>query len=246
MVKVREDLTGQKFERLTVIKQVDDYVSPKGRHEAQWLCECNCQDKNMIIVRVSQLKSKNTKSCGCLQKDFMIYNNPSIRLLNKYDLSKEYGIGYTTKDEEFYFDLEDYNLIKDYTWYIDNDGYVKAREFKRSKNILLHRLILSYPKGLIDHVNHKTNDNRKINLRKVTNSQNGMNHSIGSNNTSGVSGVHWDKHLNKWRARITVNYQRIDLGVYSKYEDAVRARKQAEDKYFGEYSYDNSMKEVAT
>lgn len=241
MVRVIKNLTGQKFGMLTVIKQVGDYISPKKRHEAQWLCKCDCGSEKDVIVRTSQLTSKNTRSCGCLQKDFMSYNNPSIRLYNTYDLSGEYGIGYTTKGEEFYFDLEDYYKIKDYTWCIDNDGYVKSRGLKRTNNILLHRLILSYPKHLIDHINHNTIDNRKINLREVTNSQNGMNHSIGSNNTSGVSGVNWDKHLGKWRARITVNYQRIDLGAYNKFEDAVKARKDAEEKYFGEYSYDNSI-----
>lgn len=32
--------------------------------------------------------------------------------MNTYDLSGEYGIGYTTKGEEFWFDLEDYDKIK--------------------------------------------------------------------------------------------------------------------------------------
>jgi hypothetical protein len=68
-----------------------------------------------------------------------------------------------------------------------------------------------------------------------------MNHIISSNNTSGISGVNWDKNLQKWRARITVNYKRINLGVYANFEDAKIARLKAEEKYFGEYSYDNSM-----
>lgn len=246
MVKVKEDLTGKKFGRLTVIKQTEDYISPKGKREARWLCECECGNKNKIVARTSDLKSKNTKSCGCLHKEFMNNNNPAIRLYNTYDLSGEYGIGYTTNGEEFYFDLEDYDKIKDYTWYIDNDGYVKACELKQHKNVLLHRLILSYPNCLIDHISHKKFDNRKTNLRKTTNSQNSMNHIINSNNTSGVAGVNWDKYLKKWRARIAVDYKRIDLGVYINFEDAVKARKEAEEKYFGEYSYDNSIKkEVA-
>lgn len=234
-------MTGKKFGRLTVIKQAEDYVSPKGRHEARWLCECGCNEKNRIITRTSELKSKHAKSCGCLQREFMNYHNPATRLYNEYDLSGEYGIGYTSKNEEFYFDLEDYDKIKGYTWYIDNDGYVKACELKQHKNILLHRVILSYPNCLIDHINHKKFDNRKFNLREVTNSQNAMNHTINSNNTSGVSGVNWDKSLQKWRARITVNYNRIDLGTYVNFEDAKIARLKAEEKYFGEYSYDNSV-----
>ena len=45
---------------------------------------------------------------------------------NTYDLTGEYGIGYTSKDEEFYFDLEDYDKIKDYCWRITMQGYVRA------------------------------------------------------------------------------------------------------------------------
>lgn len=245
MVKVKEDLTGKKFGRLTVIKQVDDYVSPKGRHEAKWLCECDCADKTIISVRGDSLRNKQVKSCGCLQREFVKYNNPAIRLYNTYDLSGDYGIGYTTKGEEFWFDLEDYNKIQDYTWYIDSDGYVKACEQKQHKNILLHRLIFSYPNCLIDHINHKKFDNRKSNLREATNSQNCMNHAIWSNNTSGVSGVNWDKNIQKWRARITVDYKRIDLGAYVNFEDAKMARLKAEEKYYGEFSYNNSVRSNA-
>ena len=38
----------------------------------------------------------------------------TFKKYNTYDLSGEYGIGYTSKGEEFYFDLDDYDKIKDY------------------------------------------------------------------------------------------------------------------------------------
>ena len=68
-----------------------------------------------------------------------------------------------------------------------------------------------------------------------------MNVGIRKNNNSGVSGVNWDSATNKWRARICINNQRISLGVYDDVNDAIEARKQAEEKYFGEWSYDNSQ-----
>lgn len=43
IVKVRKDLTGMKFERLTVIKQGDDYVETNGRRRARWWCLCDCE-----------------------------------------------------------------------------------------------------------------------------------------------------------------------------------------------------------
>lgn len=43
MVKVKNDLTGQKFGHLTVIKQVEPYVNPaSGQKTARWLCKCDC------------------------------------------------------------------------------------------------------------------------------------------------------------------------------------------------------------
>ena len=61
-----EDLSGKRFGKLTVIKRVDDYVSPSGRHQAKWLCQCDCG--NTACITRSQLKSGKTKSCGCYQK----------------------------------------------------------------------------------------------------------------------------------------------------------------------------------
>lgn len=61
-----EDLTGQKFERLTVLyRGEDDQKNDKTR----WVCECHCGD--IILVSSNALKSGNTKSCGCLVSDIL-------------------------------------------------------------------------------------------------------------------------------------------------------------------------------
>ena len=69
MVRVKEDLTGKTFGRLTVIKQVEDYVDPLGGRKAQYLCECNCEDRTQVVVTAARLKSGGTKSCGCILKE---------------------------------------------------------------------------------------------------------------------------------------------------------------------------------
>jgi hypothetical protein len=94
----------------------------------------------------------------------------------------------------------------------------------------------------VDHIRHKRYDNRKSELRIIDNSKNQMNSVIKKNNTSGCKGVSWDKRAGKWYAYINVNKKRINLGKYINFEDAVKVRKGAEEKYFGEYSYDNSMR----
>lgn len=68
-----------------------------------------------------------------------------------------------------------------------------------------------------------------------------MNKSKPSNNTSGHTGISYDYSANKWRARLRVKNKTINIGRYTNLEDAIKARKEAEEKYFGEYSYDNSI-----
>lgn len=52
------------------------------------------------------------------------------------------------------------------------------------------------------------------------------------NNSSGVTGVYWDKKLCKYRASIFVKGKKINLGCYYKLEDARKSRELAEEKYF--------------
>ena len=55
-----------------------------------------------------------------------------------------------------------------------------------------------------------------------------------ANNTSGARGVYRDSVTGKWRARLKFKGKLMDFGTYTKFEDAVRARKQAEEIYYGE------------
>ena len=54
-------------------------------------------------------------------------------------------------------------------------------------------------------------------------------------NTSGVRGVYFDKNTKKWRARLKFKGKLMNFGSYSSFDDAVKARKQAEEEYFGQY-----------
>lgn len=107
----------------------------------------------------------------------------------------------------------------------------------------LHRFIMNAPNNMVvDHINHNTLDNRKNNLRICTIQQNSMYRvPIGK---SGVSGVYWVKKLQKWKPSIKVNDKTIHLGTYKTKEEAIKVRKEAELKYFGEYSYLNRDKVI--
>lgn len=59
------DITGQKFGRLTVIRQKGNTK----RGNSLWLCRCNCSNEMEVIVRGVDLRKDRVRSCGCLQKE---------------------------------------------------------------------------------------------------------------------------------------------------------------------------------
>lgn len=238
VLNVKNDLTGKTFGRLTVIKQVEDYVTPKGKHSAKWLCKCNCG--NFTEVKGAELKRRRILSCGCLKRELLIENNKRYKKkYNKYEICGSYVTMYTDNDEPFDIDLEDFWKVKDICWH-KSCGYICG--VVNRKIIRLHRYVTNCPDSMdVDHINHDTTDNRKKNLRIATRSQNMMNRKIYSNNTSGKVGVKQYGTNNKWSADISVNGTRIYLGSFENYDDAVKSRKQAEEKYFGKWSYDNSV-----
>ena len=225
-----KDETGNKYGRLTVIKRGEN----DKQGNAQWYCQCDCGNPKLYLARGYALRNGHLKSCGCLHLETVQKQGISNRKTNKYDLSGEYGIGYTLKGEPFYFDLEDYNLIKDYCWHIDKNGYVVC---KREKIVFMHRLVMNAPKNKqVDHIYHNKNDNRKKNLRLCTQQENLFNKKK-SNSSSGVCGVYWYNKQQKWSAEIVISGQKIFLGLFDDLKTAIKIRREAELKYFGNFAY---------
>lgn len=226
-------MTGQRFGRLEVIERAENI---NGR--VYWKCKCDCG--NYHITSSGSLLRGACQSCGCLHDEI---NNSKKRIqANNYDLSGEYGIGYTLSGKQFFFDKEDYDLIKDYCWYINDRGYVATNIpcEKGQWKITMHRLIMDVLDNsdmVVDHIYHNKYDNRKSQLRIVNSQQNAFNHSKLLNNTSGDNGVYWHKKHQKWEALIGYNNKIIYLGLFENKEDAIQARREAEEKYFGEYAY---------
>lgn len=91
-----------------------------------------------------------------------------------------------------------------------------------------HRLAWLYvhgkwPKSNIDHINRNKVDNRIANLREATTSENGQNTLVNKRNTSGYKGVSWLSCRNRWRALITVNGKKHNLGLFKDPKDAYAA-----------------------
>lgn len=118
---------------------------------------------------------------------------------------------------------------------IDGQGYrlISLRTTKRSAHRIAFDLMgVHIPDGMkVDHINGKRDDNRWSNLRLVTQGQNCRNARLNINNKSGVSGVRWNRQNRRWVAKIRFRGKRYHLGSFKRKEDAVAARKDAEQKY---------------
>ena len=141
---------------------------------------------------------------------------------------------YNIKQEEVgraLVDKDDYDKVKNIKWHLAN-GYVESGKPK----VKLHQFISGKKEGfVIDHINHNKLDNRKQNLRHCTKSQNGMNRKS--------KGCYFKKELNKWVALIRLNNRSIHLGYFEEKNKAVKVRREAEQKYFGEFAYRQKSRE---
>lgn len=72
-----EDLTGQKYNRLTFVRYLEK--SERKTRGYNWLCQCECG--KLIPANASKVKSGHTRSCGCLEKEFI--GNVNKKYLNK-------------------------------------------------------------------------------------------------------------------------------------------------------------------
>lgn len=147
--------------------------------------------------------------------------------------SKKYGKKEVLLDDEDYLRLQ--NDFKNTKWCISktrNCFYVQKR-IENKKIVFLHRYIINAPKNTyVDHINHNTLDNRKCNLRIVSNADNLRNGNIRTNNKTGVNGVYFDSARKKYAVSIKVNYKKINLGRYDTLKEAKAVRKEAEIKYW--------------
>ena len=143
----------------------------------------------------------------------------------------DYVKGITAKGVEYLFDKDDYEKISKYSWCVGCGNRLVANV--SNKVVYMHRYILDFPDGIIDHINGNNKDNRRSNLRITTCNGNAKNNV--SHNRYGVNGIRKTKH-GRYNVRITVDYKQIHIGNFETLEEAIDARIEAEKKYYGEYA----------
>ena len=157
------------------------------------------------------------------KNEFIIKDNVLKIIL--YDKHGEI-VGYALTDS-IYFDK-----VSKYKWSLDVRGYVASRI--NGKTTRLHRFILNPPKRVVvDHINRIKTDCRLENMKICSQMENMHNQNIRQNNSSGETGVYWYKRDKKWYASISINSKLKFLGSFNNIEDAIYARKIAENNYYG-------------
>lgn len=125
-------------------------------------------------------------------------------------------------------------------WYATR-GRMSEEQIDRVAPVLLHRYLLqAEPTENVDHRDGNGLNNRRENLRKASNSQNGMNMKARVGGSSKFKGV-W--RPTRWRAEIRVDYTTIRLGSFRTEEEAARAYDDAARRLFGEFARVNFPRE---
>ena len=179
---------------------------------------------NIVVERQDGLKFNTT---------YDHFTRGELKGKNLYDLSNDYGICYAINTgDKILFDLEDYDKIKDFTWYVTIakkyvghkryydykrvEARINAKDLERMQNFIL---------GCknVDHINNNPLDNRKINLRlsidKNGYNKNSLNTRIRGNNTSGHKGVSYSKTRKHWRGYVNYKGKRYEK-IFKTFEEA--------------------------
>lgn len=138
-------------------------------------------------------------------------------------------------------DDEDFERVNQHKWFAkfnkNTNSFYAARDqhIKGEGMTLMHRFIMNTPKNLVcDHINGKTLDNRKNNLRNCTISENSMNKKASITNKLGIRGV--SKKGNKFVVRVFVKRKIVFYKYFSSLEEAIKERDKALQKHHGEFA----------
>ena len=224
-MKYKYDLTGQKFGKLTAL-----YPVPDKAHRARWHCVCDCGNEKDVLQQ--NLSNGHVRSCGCILSDSSLermirYNDSLGRESHRKTKTRLYKIWIGMKSRCYYKRTESY---KNY----GKRGIKVCDEWLHSYNAFSEWALQNgYDDSLtIDRIDPDGNYCPE-NCRWTTMSIQEFNKRMSSKNTSGTTGVSYNKAMKKWVAYIRKDGKQYYLGGFDCIDDAIKARKDAEKKYYG-------------
>ena len=153
-----------------------------------------------------------------------------------------------TKGKFAIVDDADYKWLNQWKWYARKcqNRYYAARKITvngKQHTVYMHRFIMNVlPELEVDHKNRNSLDDRRNNLRICQSQQNKWNTNLQKRKkTSKYKGVCFDKQLNKWKAYISLNDEKIHLGYYKNEDEAGLAYNSKAIEFFGEFANLNKI-----
>lgn len=148
-----------------------------------------------------------------------------------------------TKGKQAIVDSEDYEMLIQFNWHYNTEGYA-MRTVNHSGKLSMHRQLMGDKQGhVIDHVDGNGLNNSRTNLRHATHKENMRNRKLQTNNTSGFKGVYWKPIKQKWEAAIRISNQYKYLGAFISKVEAARAYNRAAIEHYGIFAKLNEIKE---
>ncbi len=198
---------GQVYGQLTVVAA----AAPDKRGNRQFLCRCSCS--RMTTVAGSSLGSGNTKSCGCLSVATVVARSTRHGCASRHAQTPEYRIWQAMW-------ARCSNTRKHVRVDYAGRGITVCESWKSFETFLADMGPIPSPKHSIDRVNNDANY-EPANCRWATRSQQSRNRRMLATNSSGVTGVSWNKRLSKWSATISgVPHGESHLGYFDNIEAA--------------------------
>ena len=202
-----KSLIGQRFDKLEVVEQVESTA----RGQRQWLCKCDCG--GTCITTTGNLNSGHTTNCGCKKSpDLTGKTFGKLEVLGRSDKRNPRGKRTTPM---WKCRCECGAITYKATDTLTNPDKSMCSECAGKYAADIARQSAGFVAG--------------TQIKKIFDMK------LSAANTSGASGVYFEKLINKLIARLTFKGKIMSFGSFVKFEDAVSARKQAEKIYFGEF-----------
>ena len=215
---MKQSLVGSCFGKLFVISKTDLKYRNK---ETLYACQCDC--RSLCVATSYQLKKRGKVDCGCGNKQ------------RKSDGAKQHGLVVTNRKlYSVYKAMVQRCTNHKHPLYDDYGGRgISVCERWLDIHKFFEDMLPTYKEGLTLDRNDNNGGYSPENCLWRDAGWQAYNKRIKSTNTTGKTGVYWNKRKNLWETKISVNKEQIFLGYFSNYCDAVKAREEAELKYYG-------------
>lgn len=206
---------GDTYGRLVVVGK----ASAVGSKNTTWKCSCSCG--GTTITSTIHLTSGHTKSCGC----WRIEQAGQGSVTHGMTGSKEYVIWYSMKQRCYYPNNDNYHRYGGRGIRVCPEWLNDFQQFYNDMG--------NCPEGLTLERKDCNGHYEPANCKWASKNVQGFNTNVRANNTTGRTGVYFNRRQGKWTAAIGTGGKLLHLGTFETQGAAQLARAEAEIKYYG-------------